>query len=92
VKQIWPEPENIFEIPKRITLTASVADTITRAIASGFLLPNERVKKSLLRYHLSININNLTFYTWCIVRSALVAHFFSPKYAGMAVLNTVFAT
>jgi DNA-binding GntR family transcriptional regulator len=45
VKQIWPEPENIFEIPKRITLTASVADTITRAIASGFLLPNERVKE-----------------------------------------------
>ena len=45
MKQIWPEPENIFEIPKRITLTASVADTITRAIASGFLLPNERVKE-----------------------------------------------
>ena len=45
MKKIWPEPENIFAIPKRITLTASVADTITRAIASGFLLPNERVKE-----------------------------------------------
>lgn len=45
VKKIWSAPENIFEMPKRITLAASVADKITLAIASGFLLPSERVKE-----------------------------------------------
>ena len=45
VKKIWSSPENIFEMPKRITLAASVADKITLAIASGFLLPSERVKE-----------------------------------------------
>ncbi len=40
--------DDIFRIPKRVTLAETIADSVARAIATGFLKPGERVTEIAL--------------------------------------------
>lgn len=47
--------DEIFKIPKRVTLTETIADTVARAIATGILKPDERVTEVAMAERIGVS-------------------------------------
>jgi len=48
-------PDDLFLIPKRITMSETIADSVAKAIAIGVLAPDERVKETELAARVGVS-------------------------------------